>query len=242
MELFITGTGTGIGKTFVTALLARILADQGVSAGVQKWVSTGDSSQADDLAFIAGYVPSLANHATGIKALESVYCLAFPSSPHLAAEKEGVHISTERIKTAFHEMKRHFQVLMAEGAGGLMVPLSRDTLIIDLVAELKIPAVVVAASGLGTINHTLLSIEALKNRDIPCAGIVLNSQGYAEGTVDKEGIELEHPDIVRDNARVIEEFSGVPVLGTIRRVALFHDALGDGETIYQNLRRQELLP
>ena len=231
MELFITGTGTGVGKTFVTALLAHHFHKNGMKTGVQKWVSTGNADFADDLAFIAENVPGLQQNKDINNNLQSIYCLEFPASPHLAAEKQGVTISSEKIIQGYREMRKHFQVFMAEGAGGLMVPLTRKLLLIDIVEELKLPTLIVAAAGLGTINHTLLSIEALSQRKIPCAGVVLNSQEYPPAVAK----EMEHPDIVRDNARVIEDISGVPVLGVLDRVKAFDKAIDAGNSIFSKL-------
>ncbi len=237
MELFITGTGTGVGKTFVTALLAHHFHEKGMKTGVQKWVSTGNPGFADDLAFIAKNVPGLEQNKGINSNLQSIYCLEFPASPHLAAEKQKVVISSEKIIHGFKEMKEHFQILMVEGAGGLMVPLTRETLLIDIVEELKLPTLIVAAAGLGTINHTLLSIEALRQRKIPCAGVVLNSQEYPPAVAN----EMEHPDIVRDNARVIEDISGVPILGVLDRVKTFDKAIDSGNSIFSKLLHSPVL-
>lgn len=213
MELFVTATGTGIGKTFVTALLAKTFSRQGMSVGVQKWVSTGNRANAEDIEFIRQHVPALDQGDSDNACLQAVYCLEFPASPHLAAEKEGFSISTEKIIAAFERMKNRFDILLVEGAGGIMVPLSRQVMLADLVKKLRIPALIVAACGLGTINHTLLTIEALRRREIACAGVVLDSQGL-------DPAFEEHPDIIRDNARVIEEAGGVRVLGVLPRVGM----------------------
>ena len=228
MEFFITGTGTGIGKTFVTALLARAFLQRGLSTGVQKWVSTGSREKAEDLEFIEQNVPEISSQAVSVPSLQAVYCLEFPASPHLAAEKENVAILPERIISSFSQVKGRFDILMAEGAGGLMVPVTRDVLLIDILKESGMPAVVVAASGLGTINHTLLSLETLDRRGIPCAGVVLNSQGWDTSFE-------EHLDIVQDNIRVIEEFSGIKVLGLVPRVEKFNDATRYGTELAGNI-------
>lgn len=218
MEFFITATGTGIGKTFITALLARTFSEQGMSIGVQKWVSTGGSHAAGDIEFIRHHVPALGENSNDAACLQAVYCLEFPASPHLAAEKENLTISEERIINGFLRMRNRFDLLLVEGAGGIMVPLTRKVMLVDLVEKLHIPSLVVAASGLGTINHTLLTLEALKRRKIACAGVVLDSQG-------QDPASEEHPDIVRDNAHVIEEVGGVKVLGVLPRVGAFDEIM-----------------
>ena len=228
MEFFITGTGTGIGKTFVTALLARAFVHRGLSTGVQKWVSTGSREMAEDLEFIGQNVPELFTQSVFSACLHSVYCLEFPASPHLAAEKEDVAISPDVIKRAFLGLKGRFDILMVEGAGGIMVPVTRKVMLVDIVQDIGLPVLVVAASGLGTINHTLLTLEVLGQRHIPCIGVVLNSQGL-------DPAFEEHPDIVADNARVIEEFSGVKVLGSLPRVEKFDEAAFFGTQIVRGI-------
>lgn len=229
MEYFVTGTGTGIGKTFVTALIANGLAERGIRTGVLKWVSTGSAERAADLEFIASHCPLLAPGNSHGNILSSVYCLEFPASPHLAAEMQGTRIEPERLVAAFHETRSVVDVLLVEGAGGLMVPLARDTLLVDLVSRLSIPSFLVAASGLGTINHTLLSLDAMKARNIECAAVILNSQGA--------GRDEENDIIVKDNRRVIEESGGTPVAGVLPRVESWERAVDScGETVREIIR------
>ncbi len=230
MEFFVTGTGTGVGKTFVTALLSRMFVEKGLSTAVQKWVSTGGRTQAEDIEFIVRHVPELG--PAGGACARALYCLEFPASPHLAAEMEDITISSQDIAKFFLEMRDKFDILMVEGAGGVMVPLTRQLLLIDLVKELGLCGLVVAAAGLGTINHTLLTIEALEHRGIPCVGVVLNSQGLDTSSE-------EHPAIVEDNARVIEQFSNVPVLGVVPRMERFgYKAVAEiGERVLERLHR-----
>ena len=96
--------------------------------------------------------------------------------------------------------------MIVEGAGGVMVPITRDTLYLDLMRRMGIPAIVVADAGLGTINHTLLTVEALRRADVEMAGIVLDMASGAPGPIEE------------DNAKIIEEISGVPVLAAIRDI------------------------
>jgi dethiobiotin synthetase len=220
MILFIAGTDTGVGKTFVTALLTKTMVDQGIDARVQKWVSTGNSRFSEDCVFIYKLLGNKSDEiidgCADITASGSdiaPYCLPFPASPHLAAEQAGVTIMTGVIQEALFRLESSCEILIVEGVGGVLVPLSRDVLLADLVADLKLPVLVVARSGLGTLNHTLLTLEALRYRNIQCVGVVLNSQGDEDSS------------IVRDNHRTIAEMGHVEVFGVLPRVKNPLDAI-----------------
>ena len=220
MILFVTGTDTGVGKTFITALLAKALADQGIDVKVQKWVSTGNSNISEDCVFIyelLGNKPGETIYGlqdtTGFGSDTAPYCLPLPASPHLAAEQAGVTIKTKVIRDALIRLESSCEILIVEGVGGVLVPLSRAMLLADLVADLKLPALVVARSGLGTLNHTLLTLEALRHRDIQIVGVLLNSQGDEDSS------------IVRDNQRTIAEMGQVEVFGVLPRMKSPLDAL-----------------
>ena len=202
MRIFVTGTDTGVGKTFFCGLLLRFLKDQGIRAGYQKWVSSGGGQLPEDLAFCLGMAGEDCDPA--MLDLQVPYRLQMPASPHLAAEKEGVSIDPAVIRQRFEAMAGMYEILVVEGVGGLMVPLSRDLLLSDLLATMKLPCVVVARSGLGTLNHTLLSLEALRHRDIPLVGVVFSDAGPDQ-----------HETIVADNMQTIAAIGKVPVLGRI---------------------------
>jgi dethiobiotin synthetase len=215
MELFVTGTDTGVGKTFVTAGLAAAIAGMGHDVMVQKWVATGSSSQPEDLSFVkdavfraTGRFPGNDRRITGD---ECPYCFAFPASPHLSARLEKRAVSPDVVKECYERMKERAGVLLIEGVGGLMVPLSDDVLLSDILSELGIPSIVVARAGLGTINHTLLTVGFMKTLGIPVRGVILNRQ-HAPADDD-----VEHDDIVADNRTTIERISGVPVLAVLPR-------------------------
>jgi dethiobiotin synthase len=162
--VFITGTNTGIGKT----TYARWLMDRHPEATYWKPVQTGWPEDDDTRAV------GVARHLPGIR-------LRDPVSPHLAAAREGRRLTLEEIL----EPVRGFDgVLVAEGAGGLLVPLTPSLLQTDLIAALELPVVVVARDELGTINHTLLTLEALRGRDLEVRGVVLLG-----GDVNREAIQ-----------------------------------------------------
>ena len=202
--IFVTGTGTNVGKTHVCGLLLDFLRKNGSNAGYQKWVATGPESPPADLAAclrMAGLPlePELAGS-------QVVYHFPLPASPHLAAEQAGAVMEPALIRQRDQEMLARHQLLIVEGGGGLLVPLNRELLLAELLAELQIPTLVVAKSGLGTINHTLLTLEALRHRDIPVLGVV-----FSDGTLAEEEL------LVEDNMRTIADMGGVQVFGRLRR-------------------------
>jgi dethiobiotin synthetase/malonyl-CoA O-methyltransferase len=177
--VFVTGTDTGIGKTMVSAWLVRSW-----SADYWKPVQSGIADGAD-----ADVVRQV---APGVVIHPSTHTLTQPLSPHEAARRDGVTITLGD----FH-LPETTRTLVIEGAGGALVPLNDTDLMVDLMARLGLPLVVVARSGLGTINHTLLTLEALKARALPVAGVIMS------GTPNDA------------NRKAIEHFSGLPVVGQL---------------------------
>jgi dethiobiotin synthetase len=153
---FVTGTDTDVGKTIVSALLTIAL-----DGTYWKPIQSGRDER--------GQTDSDRLRSFGCRVLPERYCLGQPLSPHLAARLDGVEI-----ELADFELPRVEGSLIVEGAGGLLVPVNDRHLMIDLIGHLGLPVVLVARSGLGTINHTLLSIGALRRWGIPILGVVLN--------------------------------------------------------------------
>ena len=182
MRLVVCGTDTDVGKTVVSALLV-----QGLAARYWKPVQSGLEPSGGDTATVEGLL-----RLPPERVVPEAYRLTLPASPHWAAERDGVRIEAERLTLPPGD-----DALVVETAGGLLVPLRRDWLQIEQLAAWKLPVVLVARSGLGTLNHTLLSVEALQRRTIPLLGLVLN------GPI--------HP----DNPRTLEALAGVPVLAEL---------------------------
>ena len=164
--LFITGTDTGVGKTFFSVSLIRALRDLGIEAVGFKPVETGCQPYCRDA--------RLLSEASGIY-LEPVYSFKTPVAPSVAADIEGVKVSTEQIKERISELSELYPFLVIEGAGGIMVPITWSYLYLDLVRELSLPVIVVALNKLGVINHTLLTVKACKSEGVNVRGVVLNS-------------------------------------------------------------------
>ncbi|NHW37188.1 dethiobiotin synthase [Paenibacillus aceris] len=204
--LFITGTDTGVGKTMVTAALTAALRAEGCDAGVWKPVQSGASlgSGATDAERLV--------ELTGINELpERVAPFTFeaPLAPMLAAKHAGVTLTLQELIAAGKPLAERYEALLIEGAGGVAVPLSDDTLMADLIAELQIPALIVARSSLGTINHTLLTAAFLRHYGIPIIGVILN---------DGDGPDSPGDPSVATNAELIEQYSGLNVLGHFPRL------------------------
>ncbi|MHB0936021.1 MAG: dethiobiotin synthase [Armatimonadota bacterium] len=198
--IFISGTDTGVGKTLITGYLAGYLRRQGVNVITQKWVQTGCECPSEDLVIhrkLGGLEddPELAR-------LVNPYCFPLPASPHLAAPMAGATIESEVIENAYRQLARRFELVLIEGVGGALVPLRADLLTADLVARMKLRALVVVGNRLGCINHTLLTIEALHNRQIPIFGLVFNRMCTGE---DER--------ILQDNVHIIPALSGICSLG-----------------------------
>lgn len=163
-KFFITGIGTGIGKTLVSAVLTEKL-----KADYWKPIQSGDLDQSDSLRV----KELISNPVTQIH--PETYRLSQPLSPHLSARLDSIEIKLEQFK-----LPDTRQPLIVEGAGGLLVPLNEEHLMIDLVKKLNIPVIVVSQNYLGSINHTLLTINALKQQEIDIKGIIFSGDTNAE--------------------------------------------------------------
>lgn len=198
--LFVAGTDTEVGKTVVTGGLAAALRVDGLDLGVWKPVQSGGKTEEERDSYRLRTLSGVAD------ACDEIAPFSFPAplTPLLAAEAAGVSLSLERIISSGQPLKRRHDALLVEGAGGLAVPLTRNEMMIDLAARLGMPLLLVGRAGLGTINHTLLSVEYARQRGITVAGVILN--GCRTGDGDRS---------VESNAAMIERFGDVPVLGQI---------------------------
>ena len=163
MRLFITGTDTDVGKTTFAAALAGAL-----QASYWKPIQAGglDRTDRDWVGALSGLPPD--------KLLGEAYRLSTPCSPHRAAELDGITIDVDSLELP------ECDPLVVEGAGGLLVPVTRDAFIIDLIARWNLPTVLVARTSLGTINHTLMSLAALRSRDIRTLGVAFVGDPYPD--------------------------------------------------------------
>lgn len=183
-RLAVVGTGTGVGKTVVTAGLVGRLRRDGVDARAVKPAQTGYPPD-DDAAFVRDACGDAAA-ATCLRYLEE------PLAPAVAADRAGVDMEFDALRRSADDELSRAEVGIVEGVGGLRVPLAGGDDVVDLVAALDCPAVVVARSGLGTLNHTALTVEALERRGVPVCGVVLND--YAGASV----AERTNPDVLAE--------------------------------------------
>ncbi len=201
--VFVTGTGTEVGKTVVAATIARTLAGDGLTVAVFKPAVTGlDEGVETDHALLRR-----ASGSTQSDEEIAPYRYGPPASPHLAAALAGEEIDPERLRQVAAAAAEGADALVCEGVGGLLVPLSPGYLVRDLAAGLGYPLVVVASPGLGTINHTLLTAEAARAAELEVAAIVLNPW-------PEDPTEIE-----RSNRETIAELADAPVL-TLPRIDL----------------------
>lgn len=202
--IFMAGTDTGVGKTLVTGLFAKFLSDRGIRTVTQKWVQTGISGSENDLSRHLDIMGACPDAMEKYSADMMPYSFRFPSSPHLASEMEKISIDPSRIKRALLRLSEDFDMVLAEGSGGLMVPIDQSTLMVDIVREQSLPVILVVENRLGAINQAALSAEALRNRDIPVLGIIFNR-------LSRNGEKT----ILEDNKEMITRISGVRSLGEI---------------------------
>jgi len=204
--VFVTGTDTGVGKTVAAACLARAW-----RAGYWKPVQTGLATGDDDTVTVSALAGLPAE-----RVVAPVYALQAPLSPHAAAELEGVRIAMDAIV-----LPRTAHPLVVEGAGGLYVPLNDRDFMIDLMAKLALPILLVGRSTLGTINHTLLSLAALRSRGLPIGGVVLDGPPNAanRSAIERFGqvrVLAELPPVERlDKAAVDRLAARIPPLSEI---------------------------
>ena len=200
-RIFITGTDTGVGKTHVNAALLAALRARGANAAPMKPVETGvgpDHTSDLDRALSASELePGPDDYAA-----MAPYRFPLPASPHLAAEEADTVIEPSRILAAAELLGRHYDPLLIEGAGGLLVPITRDYSTLDLCRELDAVIIVVARPSLGTLNHTWLTYRCLVDAGLRPLGVVVNAADEA----------ADGP-VVEDNLRTIGEIvSPCPVV------------------------------
>jgi dethiobiotin synthetase len=187
--LFFVGTDTGVGKTFVTAAVARYLRQQGRRVSVCKPVATG----ADwiDGRWLSADTLRLAQAAGITDEFESITPWTFPApaAPPVAAAREGICLTLAGLTAAVLRCNRPGRLLLVEGIGGILCPLTESETVADLAAALALPVVVITRRSLGTLNHTLLTLEAARARGLAVAGVVVNETEPPRNLADKTNVE-----------------------------------------------------
>lgn len=205
--VFVTGTGTGIGKTVVCGLLAGFLRARGMRVTTQKWVETGVTDGPSDIDVHRRLMGDTGSTAEPSLSDRCPYRFSLPASPHLAAAREMRRVDPAVIEAAYRRLAETHDAVLVEGAGGFLVPLSEELLTGDLVARIGLPVLVVAGNRLGCVNDMLLTVEAVRRRGIPLLGLVFNRlPGEGDGTP---------AEVLADNPRIVAEITQAPVLGEV---------------------------
>ena len=170
---FVSGIDTNVGKSYATGWIAAQWNSRGVRTITQKLIQTGNEGMSEDIELHrkimgTGLLPE------DMEGLTMPEIFSYPCSPHLAAEIDGRYIDFNKIKAATETLSDRYDAVLLEGAGGLMVPLTRQMLTVDYVKKMGYPMILVTSGRLGSINHTLLSLEAVKNRGIELKALVFN--------------------------------------------------------------------
>jgi dethiobiotin synthetase len=206
--IFITATGTDIGKTYVTALLVKKLADAGINVGYYKAALSGaERSNGKLIPGDAGYVKGISGIKQDIETMVS-YVYENAVSPHLAARIEGNPVELERVKSDFASVCGEYDYVTVEGSGGIVCPIRVDEkeeiFLEDIIKTLGLPVIIVADGGLGTINAVMTTYEYIRSHGIEVRGIILNN--YDDSS-----------EMHRDNREMIGRLTGIPVTAVVPR-------------------------
>jgi len=197
VNLFITGTDTGVGKTFAAALLVRGLRKAGFDTVPMKPICCGDRDDAEKLREAAG-------GSIDLNDVNPVW-LRTPAAPYTAAMIENRNIDLDLIRETFARLKKNHRSLIVEGVGGWLVPIRKDYLVSDLAVEFGLPVVVVVRNKLGALNHAMLTVRNIQSCGMECAGIIWNNMDAGEDIS------------TTTNKSVLEDLLEVPVLFEIEK-------------------------
>lgn len=209
---FITGTDTGVGKTIITSALIKVAKSLGLRACGMKPIETGcvkaelkvKRQKTKDKDLIPSDGIFLKNIAGIVESIDLVTPVRFvnPLAPLPASEIEGISVDINKIKRAFMKLVKKYDAIFVEGIGGLLVPIKKDYTVLDLIKDFDLPLIVVSRPGLGTINHTLLTVNYALKEGLNVAGIVINYARPPEKSLAEE-----------TNPQIINQLSTAPLLG-----------------------------
>jgi dethiobiotin synthetase len=192
--LFVTGTDTGVGKTLIAGAIAKILTDKGLKVGVFKPIATGCKRTWDGL--ISDDTEFLSYCANSDLSLSTITPIGYrtPAAPIVSAARESLPIDFDKIAAAYKDICQNSDIVIVEGIGGVRVPLTEEFDLLDLAVEFALPAVIVARPNLGTINHTLMTIDCIRaacgeqsrTAKLKIAGVVINGYNAAESTTAED--------------------------------------------------------
>ena len=204
---FITGTDTGVGKTIIAGALILVIRSLGLRVCGMKPIETGcmkAESGFKDRVLETSDGMFLKETADMDDSIDVITPIRFekPLAPFPASEIEGIPVDIDKIKKAFESLLKKYDMVVVEGIGGLLVPLKRDYFVLDLVKQFGLPIIIVSRPGLGTINHTLLTVNYAMKEGLNVAGIIMNYSQSPEKTLAEE-----------TNPKVIRQISPVPIIG-----------------------------
>ena len=208
-SLFITGTDTDVGKTYITAGLGVVLRKMGIDVGVMKPFAAGTAQKkgykSEDIEII-----SRAAMACDPEDLVNPQFFPIPASPYTAWKKLKTKPKVSTILSSFKKLTKLHDMMLVEGMGGTMTPILKDYYITNLIKDMKIPTVIVTRSKVGTVNHTIMTVKMCEKYKIPIKGIIINNfdKGYP----------------IKDLTRDLQNLTGVPVLGSIPFIKDMSDA------------------
>lgn len=208
--LFVTGTDTGVGKTAVAAGLAAWCRARGIDVGVMKPIATGGIRAARSGRWISSDARVLAE-AAGVRdawSLVNPVCYREPLAPYAAARRSHHPVDWRRIRRAFEALSARHEFMIVEGIGGLLVPLSPRRTVVDLIRLLDLPVLIVSRRRLGSLNHTLLTVQVARQERLRVVGVVLNA---AEAPLADSGEALAE----RTNPEILGRCLPVPLLGNL---------------------------
>ena len=197
--LFISGIDTDIGKTYATGIMAKALMQQGISVITQKLVQTGVSVNSDsremniaDDIVTHRQLMGIALQPCDIDSTTCPYCYEKPASPHLAVKLANTVLDPETITRSTQQLQENYDVVLLEGAGGLLVPITEQLLTLDYIVTQGYPVILVTSGRLGSINHTLLSLEAIRARGLTMHSVIYN---HIHDTADNTDTEIANSSI-----------------------------------------------
>jgi len=218
--LFITATDTEIGKTVIAGAIAAALKGRGLDVGVMKPVASGGVANGAGklVAEDATFLMQAAGIGESERELVNPLCLAPALTPAVAAVVSGATVDIQKFITSYQKLKEIHDSLIVEGVGGIVAPLWQDYLVADLMAEFALPVIVVARPNLGTINHTVLTVEYGRSRGIHIAGIIMNGWNQSEAGI-----------LEKSNEEYITRLTGLPILGKFPHAASI--SVPEGKTL-----------
>ncbi len=225
---FVTATDTGVGKTSVTASLAACLKKRGIDVGVMKPIATGIPQKTG----FKSLDVSLLVEASGVKdSEESINPIFLPLavSPYDACKNLGLTIDVNIIKEKFENLRKSHEVVLVEGIGGVFTPITKDLFVVDMIKMLGLETIIITRSTLGTLNHTMLTVNACKQYRIPIKGIIINSHDAKGGPEEKNA------------PSTIYEITKIPILGVIPFIKDLQKIEAMNEAVEKNIDFTSLL-